>query len=145
MTKPVTGAATMALIEQGLIGLDEPVDRLLPELAARRVLRDIAGPLDDTVPAIRAITTRDLLTFTLGFGFVVEMFTAEKPLPIVTALVRIFSMAVVGFSNPLLRMTDSTTSTTPCPSRVRKMYRLTNPTASPPAVGKAISRKIPLP
>ncbi len=85
MTKPVTGAATMALVEQGLIGLDEPVDRLLPELADRRVLRDIAGPLDDTVPASRAITTRDLLTFTFGFGFVIEMFTAEKPLPIVTA------------------------------------------------------------
>ena len=85
MTKPVTGAATMTLIEEGLIGLDEPVDRLLPELADRRVLRDLAGPLDDTVPASRAITTRDLLTFTFGFGFVIEMFTAEKPLPIVTA------------------------------------------------------------
>ena len=85
MTKPVTGAATMALIEEGLVGLDEPVDRLLPELADRRVLRDLAGPLDDTVPACRAITTRDLLTFTFGFGFVVEMFTAPEPLPIVVA------------------------------------------------------------
>ena len=74
MTKPVTGAATMALIEEGLIGLDEPVDRLLPELADRRVLRELDGPLDDTVPADRAITTRDLLTFTFGFGFVMEMF-----------------------------------------------------------------------
>ena len=51
MTKPVTGAATMTLIEEGLLGLDEPVDRLLPELADRRVLRDLTGPLDDTVPA----------------------------------------------------------------------------------------------
>ncbi len=48
MTKPVTGAATMALVEEGLVGLDEPVERLLPELADRRVLRDLAGPLDDT-------------------------------------------------------------------------------------------------
>ncbi len=85
MTKPVTGAATMALIEEGLIGLDEPVDRLLPELAGRRVLREPAGPLDDTVPAQRAITTRDLLTFTFGFGFVVEMFMSPTPLPIVVA------------------------------------------------------------
>jgi CubicO group peptidase (beta-lactamase class C family) len=85
MTKPVTGAATMALIEEGLVGLDEPVDRLLPELADRRVLRDLAGPLDDTVLAFRAISTRDLLTFTFGFGFVVEMFTALEPLPIVVA------------------------------------------------------------
>jgi CubicO group peptidase (beta-lactamase class C family) len=85
MTKPVTGAATMALIEEGLIGLDEPVDRLLPELADRRVLREVAGPLDETVPAQRAITTRDLLTFTFGFGFVVEMFMSSAPLPIVVA------------------------------------------------------------
>jgi len=85
MTKPVTGAATMALIEEGLIGLSEPVDRLLPELADRRVLRKVDGPLDDTVPANRAITTRDLLTFTFGFGNVMEMFMAPEPLPIARA------------------------------------------------------------
>ncbi|HSR83656.1 MAG TPA: serine hydrolase domain-containing protein [Streptosporangiaceae bacterium] len=85
ITKPVTGAVTMALIEEGLIGLDEPVDRLLPELADRRVLRAVAAPLDDTVPAERAITTRDLLTFTFGFGFIVEMFMAAEPLPVVVA------------------------------------------------------------
>ncbi len=85
MTKPITGAATMALIEEGLIGLDEPVDRLLPELSDRRVLREMSGPLDDTVPARRAITTRDLLTFTFGFGFVVEMFMAAEPFPVVVA------------------------------------------------------------
>jgi CubicO group peptidase (beta-lactamase class C family) len=85
MTKPVTGAATMALIEEGLIGLNEPADRLLPELADRRVLRKIDGPLDDTVPANRAITTRDLLTFTFGFGVAMEMFMAPDPLPIVVA------------------------------------------------------------
>jgi CubicO group peptidase (beta-lactamase class C family) len=85
MTKPVTGAATMALIEEGLIGLDEPVDRLLPELADRRVLRELSGPLNDTVPAHRAITTRDLLTFTFGFGFVMEMFQATEPFPVVAA------------------------------------------------------------
>jgi CubicO group peptidase (beta-lactamase class C family) len=85
MTKPVTGAATMALIEEGLISLDEPVDRLLPELASRRVLRTVTGPLDDTVAAIRPITVRDLLTFTFGFGFVMELFTEPGPLPIVIA------------------------------------------------------------
>jgi CubicO group peptidase (beta-lactamase class C family) len=85
ITKPVTGAATMAVIEEGLIGLDEPVDLLLPELADRRVLRDVGGPLADTVPALRAITTRDLLTFTFGFGFVMEMAMSPEPLPIVVA------------------------------------------------------------
>ena len=68
-TKPITGAATLAVVGEGLIGLDEPVDRLLPELAGRRVLRRMDGPLDETVPATRAITTRDLLTFTFGFGW----------------------------------------------------------------------------
>jgi len=43
-TKPITAAATLAVIEEGLIGLDEPVDRLLPELAARRVLVRMDGP-----------------------------------------------------------------------------------------------------
>jgi CubicO group peptidase (beta-lactamase class C family) len=68
-TKPITAAATLALVDEGLIGLDEPVDRLLPELSGRRVLRRMDGPLDDTTPAVRAITARDLLTFTFGFGW----------------------------------------------------------------------------
>jgi CubicO group peptidase (beta-lactamase class C family) len=68
MTKPITAAATMILVEECRLRLDEPVDRLLPELANRTVLRLIDGPLDDTVPAHRPITVRDLLTFRLGFG-----------------------------------------------------------------------------
>ena len=70
MSKPITAAATMILVDEGTLRLDEPVDRLIPELANRRVLRQIDGPLDDTVPAKRPITVRDLLTFTLGFGAV---------------------------------------------------------------------------
>lgn len=70
MTKPVTAVAAMMLVEECRLRLDEPVDRLLPELADRRVLRRIDGPLDDTVPADRPITLRDLLTFRLGFGLV---------------------------------------------------------------------------
>jgi CubicO group peptidase (beta-lactamase class C family) len=78
-TKPITAVATLTLVEEGLIDLDEPVDRLLPELADRRVLRTMDGPLDDTVPANRSITTRDLLTFTFGLGMAFEMFTAPPP------------------------------------------------------------------
>lgn len=85
MTKPVTGATTMALVDDGLLDLDEPVDRLLPELADRRVLRRMDGPLDDTVAAERPITARDLLTFTFGFGMVMEMFMARPPWPVVAA------------------------------------------------------------
>ena len=85
ITKPITAAATLAVLEDGLLELDEPVDELLPELADRRVLRQMDGPLDDTVPAERAVTTRDLLTFTFGFGMTLEMFTAPEPWPIFTA------------------------------------------------------------
>jgi CubicO group peptidase (beta-lactamase class C family) len=68
MTKPVTAAAAMILVEECKLRLDEPVDRLLPELADRRVLKRIDSPLDDTVPSNRPITVRDLLTFRMGFG-----------------------------------------------------------------------------
>ena len=51
MTKPVTAVAAMILVEECMLRLDDPVDRLLPELADRRVLRRLDGPLDDTVPA----------------------------------------------------------------------------------------------
>src|ERR1017187_7337263 len=85
MTKPVTAAATLALAGEGLFSLDEPVDRLLPELASRRVLRRPDGPLDDTTAARRAVTVRDLLTFTFGFGTALEMFTAPRPWPVVAA------------------------------------------------------------
>jgi CubicO group peptidase (beta-lactamase class C family) len=44
--------------------------RLLPELASLRVLRRLDGPVDDTVPADRPVTIRDLLTFRGGFGMI---------------------------------------------------------------------------
>jgi CubicO group peptidase (beta-lactamase class C family) len=71
MTKPITAAAAMMCVEECKLRLDEPVDRLLPELADRVVLRQLDGPLDDTVPAERPITVRDLLTFVWGFGMVI--------------------------------------------------------------------------
>jgi len=70
MTKPIAAAAAMILVEDGKLRLDEPVDRLLPELANRRVLRTLGSEIDDTVPADRPITLRDLLTFRCGFGAV---------------------------------------------------------------------------
>lgn len=84
-SKPVTAVATLSMAQDGLFELDEPVDRLLPELADRRVLRRPDGPLHDTVLARRAVTVRDLLTFTFGFGMAVEMFTAAGPWPVVEA------------------------------------------------------------
>ena len=68
MTKPVAAAAVMILVEECRLRLDDPVDEFLPELANRRVLRSIESEIDDTVPAKRAITLRDVLTFRLGYG-----------------------------------------------------------------------------
>ena len=70
VTKPMTAAVAMMLVEDGRIGLDDRIDRWLPEIAGQRVLRSIDAPLDDTVPLQRRITLRDLLTFRLGTGFV---------------------------------------------------------------------------
>ena len=62
----------MICVEECLLRLDDPVDDLLPELARRRVLVSADGPLASTVPAVRSITVRDLLTFTFGLGLVFE-------------------------------------------------------------------------
>ncbi len=70
MTKPIVAAAAMILVEECFLRLDDPVDPLLPELAGRRVLRSVESELDDTVPARRAITLRDLLTMRMGIGAV---------------------------------------------------------------------------
>ena len=85
ITKPVTAAVVLSLVDDGLLDLDGPVDRLLPELAGRRVLRRPDGPLTETVPAERAVTARDLLTFTWGFGMQGAMFMAAEAWPIVIA------------------------------------------------------------
>ncbi|MGA8457660.1 MAG: serine hydrolase domain-containing protein [Streptosporangiaceae bacterium] len=83
MTKPVVAACAMTLVEDCTLRLDDPVDEFLPELADMTVLADPDGPLEETVPAKRPITLRDLLTFTLGTGIV----TAEPgTIPIADAL-----------------------------------------------------------
>jgi CubicO group peptidase (beta-lactamase class C family) len=73
ITKPVTAAAAMILVEECKLRLDESIEPWLPELANRRVLKSISSGLDDTVPARRAITVRDLLTSRMGFGSVMAM------------------------------------------------------------------------
>lgn len=71
-TKPMVAALTLLLAQDGVLGLDDPVERFLPELADRRVLRRLDGPLDETEPARRPVTVEDLLTMRLGFGWVFE-------------------------------------------------------------------------
>ena len=73
LSKPVAAVAAMILVEECGLRLDEPVDRLLPELAGRRVLKRLDGSLDDTVPAKRPVTPRDLLTLRFGLGYSPEV------------------------------------------------------------------------
>ena len=83
VTKPVVAVAALALVDAGLLDLDAPVDEHLPELADRVVLVDPADDSAGTVPARRAITVRDVLTFRLGLGM---DFTAPWPSPTIAAL-----------------------------------------------------------
>ncbi len=77
MTKPITGMATMMLVDEGKLGLDMPVHEVLPAFRDMQVLVDPEGPLENTVPAIRPITIRQLLTHTAGLGYVI---TSKGPL-----------------------------------------------------------------
>jgi len=71
-TKPMIAALTLLLAQDGVLALDDPVERFLPELAGRRVLHRLDSRLDDTEPARRSVTIEDLLTMRMGFGWVFE-------------------------------------------------------------------------
>lgn len=77
MTKPVTVAAAMTLVDEGRLALTDPVTRWLPELADMRVLDTPGGPLDRTHPARRAITVEDLMTHRSGLAY---FFSVTGPL-----------------------------------------------------------------
>jgi CubicO group peptidase (beta-lactamase class C family) len=83
VSKPITAAAVMLLVDDGLLALDDPIERWLPELAELKVVRTPRSPVDDTVPANRPITVFDLLTFRCGYGF-----TADFSAPAVQLIFR---------------------------------------------------------
>src|SRR6202012_4617958 len=86
ITKPITAAAVMMLVEDGRIALDDPVRRWLPELDQPRVVRAPDSPVDDLDQATWPITVLDLLTSTAGYGFssdftlpaIQQLFTVQK-------------------------------------------------------------------
>ncbi|MEV4257337.1 serine hydrolase domain-containing protein [Spirillospora sp. NPDC049652] len=89
LTKPITAAAAMMLVEDGRIALDDAVREWLPELAEPKVVRTPQSPVDDVVPAKRPITLDDLLTFRSGYGFL-----ADFSLPAVSLLMERFQRFV---------------------------------------------------
>ena len=84
MTKPILAVGALILIEECRMQLDDAVSKWLPELADMRVLRDWQGPLDDTVPAERDITVRDVLTYRIGSGMAFP--DGDESIPILQAL-----------------------------------------------------------
>ena len=71
MTKPVTSVAVMMLVQEGDIGLDDPVAKYLPAFEDQQVIETF-NPADKTYttrPAARPMTVRHLLTHTSGLGY----------------------------------------------------------------------------
>ncbi|WP_460065425.1 serine hydrolase domain-containing protein [Streptomyces sp. YKOK-I1] len=81
ITKPLTAAALLMLVDEGVVGLDAPVAEWLPELARPLVVRTPSAPVTDVVPAARPITVEDLLSSRPGWGF-----PSDFALPAVQAL-----------------------------------------------------------
>jgi CubicO group peptidase (beta-lactamase class C family) len=77
MTKPIVSVAALMLVEEGKLRLGEPVDKFLPELANRKVLRSPGAALEDVYDAPRAITLKDLLLHRSGIPY---LLTAEGPM-----------------------------------------------------------------
>jgi len=97
MTKPVVSVAALMLLEEGKLRLDDPVDRWLPELADRRVMKSPVGAIDDTVPASRPITVLDLLTHRPGF---VSQFADTGPIAVEAAKLHIGNALLLAGTDP---------------------------------------------
>jgi CubicO group peptidase (beta-lactamase class C family) len=72
VTKPIGGALTLSLVQDGVLTLDDPIERWLPEAARPRVLETPRAPLENTVAAERPVTVRQLLALTSGWGISLE-------------------------------------------------------------------------
>jgi CubicO group peptidase (beta-lactamase class C family) len=68
-TKLVTSCAALLLFEEGKFGLDDPIEKFIPQLGNRKVLRAGVTSLEDTEPAKSSITIRQLLSHSSGLSY----------------------------------------------------------------------------
>jgi CubicO group peptidase (beta-lactamase class C family) len=68
-TKLITSCAALLLFEDGKLRLDDPIERFIPQLGNRKVLRPGATSIDDTEPAKSSITIRHLLSHSAGLSY----------------------------------------------------------------------------
>jgi CubicO group peptidase (beta-lactamase class C family) len=99
MTKPIVAATALTFVEDATLRLDDPIDEWLPELADRQVMVDPTGSVEETVPARRSITLRDLLTFRLGWGLDFDAFATGAPQPLLDRAAEI-GLGAVGPPKP---------------------------------------------
>ncbi len=100
MTKPITAVVALRLMELGCFALSDSIEKWLPELANRRVLKTMSSTLDDTVPAKRPITVEDLLTFRMGFGMIMD-FANSYPIRDEFTKLELVGLGAPDISNPL--------------------------------------------
>jgi CubicO group peptidase (beta-lactamase class C family) len=92
MSKPITSLVALMLVEEGKLGLDDPITRWMPEFAGMLVLDDPAGPVSHASPAPRDITVEDLMTHRSGIAY---NFTSAP------ALWRAYDERLGGVNSPL--------------------------------------------
>ncbi|RJY08040.1 serine hydrolase domain-containing protein [Aurantiacibacter aquimixticola] len=110
MTKPITGMAVMMLVDEGALGLDQPLHEILPAFRNMQVQKQYDGPItaDNLEPAARPITIRHLLTHTAGLGY-----TIVQNGPIKAAYSR---AGLVPFSASRMALAQDLLGGTPAPS-----------------------------
>lgn len=84
ISKPIVATAALSMVDSGDVALTDPIDRWLPEIAGRPVLRADDAGLDDTVPAQRKVTVEDVLTFRCGDGML-PRFPMDAPIQLAYA------------------------------------------------------------
>ena len=118
MTKPVTSVAALMLLEEGRLRLDDPITKWLPEFSGMQVLKDPAGPIEETYPSARDITVEDLITHRAGLAYAFTSRWAPSPRPTRTPMAGLAARHAADAGRGLAEGPRG-----PCPSPIRRGER----------------------